>query len=167
MGNTYERSAILKWLSSHGTCPMTRRPMKPSNLIPNALMKAKVTVWKGRQRDGSSGGTPTKYNEDELLEQGEGIGFVFFEPSTGEVNDRLSSESHSSPERHPMEDLLADYLRMERDFEEQDEILARDRQSGSISRKGHQSIRPRSTTSGTFSRRDQRISNLRMTNLRA
>jgi hypothetical protein len=45
LGHTYERSAILNWLGANGTCPLTRRPMKASNLIPNAIMQTKVRLW--------------------------------------------------------------------------------------------------------------------------
>lgn len=45
-GHTYERSAILAWLSAKGTCPMTRKAMRASDLIPNVLMKTKVRLWK-------------------------------------------------------------------------------------------------------------------------
>jgi len=44
-GHTYERIAILSWLSRNGTCPMTRKPMRASELIPNVLMKTKVRLW--------------------------------------------------------------------------------------------------------------------------
>ena len=44
-GHTYERSAILAWISATGTCPLTRRVMQPSDLIPNVLMKTKVRLW--------------------------------------------------------------------------------------------------------------------------
>lgn len=44
-GHTYERAAILSWLSRNGTCPMTRKPMRASELIPNVLMKTKVRLW--------------------------------------------------------------------------------------------------------------------------
>jgi hypothetical protein len=45
LGHTYERSAILSWLGANGTCPLTRRPMKASDLIPNTIMLTKVRLW--------------------------------------------------------------------------------------------------------------------------
>ena len=38
-GNTYEKSAILEWLAAHGTSPITRTPLAPSQLIPNRALK--------------------------------------------------------------------------------------------------------------------------------
>ena len=34
-GNTYERSAILKWLQINNTSPVTRSPLRVDQLIPN------------------------------------------------------------------------------------------------------------------------------------
>ena len=45
MGRTFERNAILEWLSENGTCPMSREPRRAFNYIPNPTMKAKVRVW--------------------------------------------------------------------------------------------------------------------------
>ena len=38
-GYTYEREAIVQWLSKGGTSPMTRMPMSVDRLIPNLLVK--------------------------------------------------------------------------------------------------------------------------------
>jgi U-box domain len=45
-GNTYERSAILAWLAANGTCPLTRRPMRPWELMTNKIMMEKVDCWR-------------------------------------------------------------------------------------------------------------------------
>eukprot|EP00339_Tiarina_fusa_P024584 CAMPEP_0117027214 /NCGR_PEP_ID=MMETSP0472-20121206/19915_1 /TAXON_ID=693140 ORGANISM="Tiarina fusus, Strain LIS" /NCGR_SAMPLE_ID=MMETSP0472 /ASSEMBLY_ACC=CAM_ASM_000603 /LENGTH=162 /DNA_ID=CAMNT_0004734401 /DNA_START=35 /DNA_END=523 /DNA_ORIENTATION=+ len=47
-GRTFQRNAILTWLSENGTCPMTREPRRAGNYIPNAMMVTKVRVWKKR-----------------------------------------------------------------------------------------------------------------------
>ena len=44
-GHTYERNAILSWLGANGTCPLSRRPMKASDLIPNVMMQTRVRLW--------------------------------------------------------------------------------------------------------------------------
>ena len=41
-GFNYERSAILSWLERTGTCPLTRKPLRPSELIPNRLLEIKI-----------------------------------------------------------------------------------------------------------------------------
>jgi hypothetical protein len=38
-GHTYERAAILNWLSSHNTSPMTGLPLASKNLIPNIALR--------------------------------------------------------------------------------------------------------------------------------
>ena len=38
-GLNYERQAILEWLQKgNPTCPMTRKPLRPSMLLPNVLL---------------------------------------------------------------------------------------------------------------------------------
>jgi len=38
-GHTYERVAILKWLDSHSTSPMTRQNLRSTDLTPNRKVK--------------------------------------------------------------------------------------------------------------------------------
>lgn len=37
-GNTYEREAILNWLSRQHTSPITRSPLQPQDLVPNRAL---------------------------------------------------------------------------------------------------------------------------------
>ncbi len=60
-GHTYERAAILSWLSRNGTCPMTRKSMRASELIPNVLMKTKVRLW---QREHGQAHHDKDYDKD-------------------------------------------------------------------------------------------------------
>ncbi|KAL3944142.1 MAG: hypothetical protein SGBAC_001789 [Bacillariaceae sp.] len=46
-GNTYEKSAILEWLSLHPTSPLTRNHMTENQLIPNRALKHAIACWKG------------------------------------------------------------------------------------------------------------------------
>jgi hypothetical protein len=41
-GNTFERSAITQWLSMHFNSPITRRPMRASDLLPNRALKQMI-----------------------------------------------------------------------------------------------------------------------------
>lgn len=34
-GNSYEKEVILAWLAKSQTSPMTRKPLLPSDLVPN------------------------------------------------------------------------------------------------------------------------------------
>ncbi len=38
-GNTYDRSAIMQWLATNSTSPITRRPMTASELVPNRIVR--------------------------------------------------------------------------------------------------------------------------------
>lgn len=49
-GHTYERSAISKWLKKHNTSPVTNKPLKSVNLIPNRALKKVIEEWKSMQR---------------------------------------------------------------------------------------------------------------------
>lgn len=41
-GNTYERSAILQWLESHSTSPLTRHGLDATQLVPNRAVQAMI-----------------------------------------------------------------------------------------------------------------------------
>jgi len=45
-GHSFERWAILEWIYTNGTCPLTRRPLlSRSELIPNTLLKIRIGTW--------------------------------------------------------------------------------------------------------------------------
>jgi len=39
-GHTYERAAIMRWLESNNTSPLTRNKLLPSHLVPNRNLRA-------------------------------------------------------------------------------------------------------------------------------
>jgi uncharacterized small protein (DUF1192 family) len=41
-GNTYERSAIERWLLTHNTSPITRNPLHSHHLVPNRALLASI-----------------------------------------------------------------------------------------------------------------------------
>jgi hypothetical protein len=45
-GLNFERSAILSWLEKTGSCPLTRKPLKPSNLFPNKNLENTISFWR-------------------------------------------------------------------------------------------------------------------------
>jgi hypothetical protein len=46
-GLNFERSAILSWLNkSSGTCPLTRKPMRSSDLIRDTHLETQLQVWR-------------------------------------------------------------------------------------------------------------------------
>lgn len=44
-GHSYEREAILKWLIRHNDCPMSRQPLKLSDLLTNHNLRARILQW--------------------------------------------------------------------------------------------------------------------------
>ena len=45
-GHSYERSAIFKWIArGNDTCPMSRRPLRLSDLITNHALRCKIRRW--------------------------------------------------------------------------------------------------------------------------
>ena len=45
-GLNFERSAILTWLQDHGnTNPLTRDTLRPSGLVPNRALEARISSW--------------------------------------------------------------------------------------------------------------------------
>jgi hypothetical protein len=59
-GQTFERSAILNWLSQNDVCPLRRKPLRPSDLIADCDLEAKICFW--RQSNGVS--EPTEEETD-------------------------------------------------------------------------------------------------------
>ena len=50
-GLSFERSAILQWLSQNSTCPVTRLPMLPSMLAPNVSLGSHIRHWRQQQEE--------------------------------------------------------------------------------------------------------------------
>ncbi|CAB9518266.1 Putative E3 ubiquitin-protein ligase LIN [Seminavis robusta] len=47
-GNTFEKGAIFEWMFVHQktTCPLTRQPLRPSDLEDNDVLKYMIDQWK-------------------------------------------------------------------------------------------------------------------------
>lgn len=46
-GKNFERSAILNWLGlGHGSCPLTRKPMRLSDIITDHRLRMRIYSWK-------------------------------------------------------------------------------------------------------------------------
>ncbi|CAB9518267.1 Putative E3 ubiquitin-protein ligase LIN [Seminavis robusta] len=47
-GKTYEKKAILEWVYLHGhaTCPLTRKPLHPSDLQEDDVLQYEISQWK-------------------------------------------------------------------------------------------------------------------------
>jgi hypothetical protein len=70
-GYTFEHAAILGWLKTKNTCPMSRNPMRPADLISNKNLKTTIMWYRHHKllppllpkTDGEEKGT---YNSDHL-----------------------------------------------------------------------------------------------------
>lgn len=45
-GYSFERNAILKWLETHTTCPLSRFPLNASDLVPNKSLKQNIENYR-------------------------------------------------------------------------------------------------------------------------
>jgi hypothetical protein len=50
-GITYDRQSILGWLSRNNTCPVTRNPLKDTELIPNYALRQTIDDYLTKNRD--------------------------------------------------------------------------------------------------------------------
>ncbi|KAL7563434.1 hypothetical protein ACA910_016530 [Epithemia clementina (nom. ined.)] len=48
-GHSYEKSAILTWLSTHDTSPLTREPLEVSQLLSNHALRSEIHAWRERK----------------------------------------------------------------------------------------------------------------------
>jgi hypothetical protein len=44
-GHNFERDAIMIWVDSNGTCPITRKPLEMSDLVTNHALRIKIQLW--------------------------------------------------------------------------------------------------------------------------
>ena len=44
-GHTYEKAAILEWLSTNSVSPLTGQPMDKATLIPNLLVRSQIRSY--------------------------------------------------------------------------------------------------------------------------
>jgi hypothetical protein len=44
-GHAFERAAISDWLEYHNMCPISRRPMEISDLIPSRILQSRIQLW--------------------------------------------------------------------------------------------------------------------------
>jgi U-box domain len=45
-GHTFERAALVTWLSNHdNTCPLTRKVLHPNDLVPHYQLKIHIEAW--------------------------------------------------------------------------------------------------------------------------
>jgi U-box domain len=66
-GHNFERAAIVEWIGSGETCPITRKQLKISDLIHNRALLAEIRSWR------QANGIPGFYKLDEAQSDGSDI----------------------------------------------------------------------------------------------
>lgn len=98
-GHSYERSAILKWVSENNTSPLTREPLTMSQLIRNHALKSEIESWRkfhgeaGSATDSESQDGLSEFDNDDDEVEGDDPMFVFLPP---DVMDELCQRAHSA-----------------------------------------------------------------------
>lgn len=77
-GHSYEQSAILNWVAEHGTSPLTRQPLLPSQLVRNRALETKIQLF--LRQHGVERSVDEKENESKF------IGFVSAPDKLAESN---------------------------------------------------------------------------------
>jgi hypothetical protein len=96
-GLNFEKAAILGWLSQgSGSCPLTRRPLKASDLITNRRLRTHIHIWRAKN------GIPEPTEEEMAAAECEFVGF--FPISGGKKKEIMTPHSQQpltliSPQR--------------------------------------------------------------------
>jgi U-box domain len=67
-GRSYERSAIVEWITTKNpTCPITRQPMKVTDLVPNNRLRKEILEWRRNQGDDTT--VDTQHDDTTSVEE--------------------------------------------------------------------------------------------------
>ncbi|KAG7358829.1 U-box domain containing protein [Nitzschia inconspicua] len=85
-GHNFERRAILEWLAEGSSeCPLTRKPLSPSMLIPNVQMRLKVKKWQEENKmEASTNGLEARDKTEDFK-----LVFSTTDPDGHRLNSRL------------------------------------------------------------------------------
>jgi hypothetical protein len=85
-GLSFERAAIFGWLEQgSGSCPLTRKPLTASDLIPNRRLKTQICEWR------ANNGIPEPTEEEKAAAECKFVGFLKF--SGGDKAEILAQHS--------------------------------------------------------------------------
>ena len=88
-GHSYERSAIRSWINlGNQNCPLTRRELKPSQLVRNSRLKSKIDEWRKQHSQ--------ETNKETERDAGDVVGVADF--SISEEFQRLQREDEEEEE---------------------------------------------------------------------
>jgi hypothetical protein len=97
-GRNFERSAILNWLrDGNGCCPLTRQPLRPSDLIPNRQLESRIRFWRTRNN------LPEPTEEEGDFEAVTFLGFI---PVTKDLTSRHLGSTPTS-----LHEVVRSYMR--------------------------------------------------------
>ena len=103
-GLNFERSAILNWLQQgSGVCPLTRQPLRPSDLIPNRQLETRIRFWRLQNN------IPEPESSDDDFAA---VSFLGFLP-VGEIKSEQLVSRHESASAIPPSMSLRDAARAE------------------------------------------------------
>jgi U-box domain len=89
-GQSYEREAIMQWLGAgNTTCPMTRKPLRLSDLITNHALRSQIQNWQ-RENNYTSRTTNSKSStdsSDQTIETEKVLGMYFSYETTDRSQD--------------------------------------------------------------------------------
>jgi hypothetical protein len=99
-GNSYERSAIEQWLATHDTSPVTRAPLRRSDLRENLAIRDSIRqIQEARSRQAQAASSiPTPAAASMSLADTGNIEFFISSCNSGGQNEKLVMIESSHPE---------------------------------------------------------------------
>jgi hypothetical protein len=89
-GLNFERAAIFGWLEQgSGSCPLTRKPLTASDLIPNRRLKTHIRIWR------ANNGIPEPTEEEKAAAECKFVGFLKI--SSDKKAEILAQHSQQQP----------------------------------------------------------------------
>lgn len=115
-GKNFEKRAIMDWLNrGHVNCPLTRQPLKPSLLVPNANLKMNIQQWRKENNvsdvDENEHSCSAEENEVDFV----GLLQIDQPASAGASNTNVDEDEDASSSRretqpNPVDDDLKDLM---------------------------------------------------------
>ncbi len=114
-GKNFEKRAILDWLTrGNVNCPLTRLPLKPSLLVPNASLKLSIDKWKKENGVDETEHDDNDDNDDDSSIWGANdctfVGLLQLDANVGSKNDDILSSPRHDTENPVIDDDLRDLM---------------------------------------------------------
>ncbi len=89
-GNTYEKEAIMKWVSLYNSSPITRNPMSVSSLAPNRALKDLIDSYLGKNTVQPTS-TTTQTTEQIDISDRDGLNIIVIADVSGSMHEICSN----------------------------------------------------------------------------